>query len=274
MLITAKGYHIPFISLCLGLNPFFAAVRLNNQQIKLEMDMKKLLLTSMGTLMLTACAAPNHSHDHGHAHDQERHSAGVEHPVQRGHIVTVHEHAREQLGMTWGKAKHVERFNMDMVSCHGQPRFPDGQGRNGSCNPYQGDTSCKVARPILCLKVDGSARPPYEVGGQAHAMEKAFYNGWASGSVALTSPVVGSEMYSREAANQMCASQLGEGYRMASHHDGRYVSGMDGPIHAGETWPTQEQLHRGGWAWNATGNVSNESRFWVAIDDQPGNCWD
>jgi hypothetical protein len=31
---------------------------------------------------------------------------------------------------------------------------------------------------------------------------------------------------------------------------------------------------QGGWNWWARGNVRTDRRFWIAIDDQPANCWD
>jgi len=127
--------------------------------------------------------------------------------------------------------------------------------------------------PILCLKVENLPRPNYEVTGQGHAMSKEFYRGWSGGYIGLTAPILGAELTSHDAANDVCVQELGEGYRIASHHDGKYVPGMDLDQFYDETWPAQEDLYTGGWHWYAHGNISGESRFWVEIADQPGNCW-
>src|SRR5205823_1278208 len=52
-------------------------------------------------------------------------------------------------------------------------------------------------------------------------------------------------------ADAYCRSALGAGWRMAEFHDGK-----------------------GGWGFVARGHISSTSRFWVRINDQPGNCWD
>jgi hypothetical protein len=110
------------------------------------------------------------------------------------------------------------------------------------CYPYTGETSCKTVLPILCLKQDGSAVPP--------GVTPDFYNGWAAGNIATTFPVAGSSLTSQSVADQVCAASFGAGWRMAEHHDGN-----------------------GGWNWYAYGNVRSDLRYWVHINDQPGNCW-
>lgn len=126
------------------------------------------------------------------------------------------------------------------------------------CDPYKGDTSCSESRPLLCIKKDGSSNcgPPSD-----------FYDGWTGGTVALTPFLVrGTELTSLAAANSICASTFGTGYRMAEFHDGG-----------------------GGWGWRAKGPISplstpssthprfgtpnRPNRFWVHINDQPANCW-
>ena len=176
-------------------------------------------------------------------------------------------------GMTWGKGIHDAEFGTDFVSCHGSPRVHEGAG-GGSCNPYQGDTSCSLPRPILCIKTENLPRPNYAVPGEsAAAMSAEYYYGWAGGHIGLTEPIVGTELTSLDKANQFCESVLGKGYRMAEHHDGKYVSGMGADKYFGTTWPSPDRLSSGGWAWRAYGDIPNDSRFWVYINDQPGNCW-
>ncbi len=172
----------------------------------------------------------------------------------------------ERKGMTWG----VNRYNADLdisrVHCYGQV----GPNR-GPCDPYQGDTPCSVALPVLCLKIDGSTRPPYEL---AHcpscAMNDEYYNGWAEGTVELTEPVPGNTFANLSDVNAYCEAQLGAGYRVAEHHDGRQVSGMDQNHFYDSTWPLTTSS--GGWGFYAPGQIP-DSRFWVYINDQNANCW-
>lgn len=130
-------------------------------------------------------------------------------------------------------------------SCHAYP-MPVDQPWRGSCNPYVGDTSCESARPILCVRMDGSPAPAN--------VSFDFYHGWVPGEFASTSPVVGNQLTSRRAADQICESELGQGFRMAAFHD------ADG---------------NGGWTYTGKRGqrMDGQSRQWVYIDDQPGNCW-
>jgi hypothetical protein len=111
------------------------------------------------------------------------------------------------------------------------------------CDAYHGETSCTTALPILCLYSDGAPNPGLPVG---------TYNGWAHGFIYLTAPIAGTSIGSLANANALCAANFGTSYRMAEfHHD----------------------TGNGGWGWQAYGNVSTASRFWVYINDQPANCW-
>jgi hypothetical protein len=162
-------------------------------------------------------------------------------------------------GLTWVKALHTNATGQDTVSCHDYtllsptPTF--------SCDPYVGDTDCREARRILCIRQDGSA---------SNGFVGSFYNGWAAGNIGLTHPVVGASLTSLAVANAACVAEFGAGWRMAEHHDGG-----------------------GGWQWTAYGNLNDiftvnhpshtlADRFWVHVNDQPGapvvldggNCWD
>jgi hypothetical protein len=68
--------------------------------------------------------------------------------------------------------------------------------------------------------------------------------------LAITASVMGAELSSRATADAICAKTLGPDWRMAEHHDG------DWGIEAAGVPPTPP------------------TRFWVAISDQPANCWD
>ena len=73
-----------------------------------------------------------------------------------------------------------------------------------------------------------------------------------SGSVGATQPTMGALLKSADAGTQRCAAELGAGWRMAELHDGpgSAITGARGAGLAGST------------------------RYWVHINDQPGNCWD
>jgi hypothetical protein len=182
--------------------------------------------------------------------------------------------AETKKGLTWGLLSHSDELGIDRVGCYGRPRI-DGSSDGQACDPYQGDTSCSIALPILCLKAEHLPRPNYAVTGKGHAMSVEYYNGWTGGHIGLTQPVRGDMLTSVEAADKMCAAALGNGYRMAEHHDGKYVIGMSANKYYGETWPSESQLSYGGWHWYAYGNIHDDKRFWVYINDQQqGNCWD
>jgi hypothetical protein len=115
-------------------------------------------------------------------------------------------------------------------------------GGDAQTSPYNGDTSPTVSLPLLCLNQDGRSAPFW--------MTFDFYNGWAAGEVRLSAPVQGLALTSRAVADGICLSTFGLGYRMGEFHDGG-----------------------GGWSWWGQGVLSPNTRFWVAIDDQPANPW-
>lgn len=161
----------------------------------------------------------------------------------------------EKKGMTWGVGTPVSTSrNIVFVSCHGQPRV-DGHG----CEAYVGDTACSHRLPLLCLNTDGRAHPASLLTPHAGGvMPDSFYSGWAAGRVALSKPAKGSRFRTRADADAFCASGLGEGWRIAEHHDG-IVDVAGG---------------HGGWGFVANGRLAGNSRFWVAINDTSANCWD
>ncbi|MEO6191808.1 MAG: S8 family peptidase [Thermoanaerobaculia bacterium] len=123
-------------------------------------------------------------------------------------------------------------------------------GRDGQTNAYSGDTSATTFLPVLCLRVDNSGVPA--------GISPDFYNGWALGSVALTTPIRGQQLTSRQAADAICASSFGAGWRMAEFHDGHYGTNLSST---------------GGWSFWAYGSIPSGTRFWTAINDQPANPW-
>jgi len=129
------------------------------------------------------------------------------------------------------------------LSCHGEPT-PIDHPHRGSCNPYEGDTSCRTVLPIACYRPSGAAAPPN--------LEQDFYKGWTNGELGATKPIMGAIIKSEAAASARCEAELGTGWRMAEFHDGNGGWGLQGGRGRGL---------RGG------------TRYWVRINDQPGNCW-
>ncbi len=162
-------------------------------------------------------------------------------------------------GMTWEVTSYDSVLDISRIGCAG-------------CGSYSGDTSCSIALPVLCVKLDGSSRPPYNVPTSSGALTDEYYSGWLEGQANITAPIAGSSFTGLADADAYCAAQLGTGYRMAEFHDGRYVVGMSSTAYYGSTWPSTTS--RGAWTFFAPGQLSTSSRLWTYIDDQNANCWD
>jgi hypothetical protein len=180
-------------------------------------------------------------------------------------------------GMTWGWASYVEdEQELFHVGCSGTPVVPPYapyQGSSGSCNPYEGDTPCSHSIPILCISPCRYYRPCYPMVCGPHAMTKEFYCGWSEGMLRLTEPVQGSLLTSLSVADGICSKTFGPGFRMANHGDGKYVVGMDEHNYCQSTWPLGS-TSSGGWGFYGYGVKGPRwTRFWVAVNDQNGNCW-
>ncbi len=154
-------------------------------------------------------------------------------------------------GMTWGQ------LTMDglpkgwvYLDCSGAPLADMKAPREaGQCNPYSGDTACAESRPLLCRH--GGLNEREFKRAQADTAQ-AVRDKVLSLEYATTGPVTGTALYSFDAANAVCETQFGKGWRMAEHHD----------------------LERGWGAIGRDAGVVKDRRFWVAINDQSGNCWD
>jgi hypothetical protein len=141
-------------------------------------------------------------------------------------------------GMTWLHSASTAPTGVITVGCSG-------------CNPYQGDTACNQALPLLCIY---KPTPPFPVppGGSL----------WSGGVVATTAPIAGNTFAHSTDATNYCKAQFGSSlppsvpnWRVAEFHEG------------------------GGWNFQAYGGTVSaptvpSTRFWVHINDQPaGNCW-
>ena len=164
-------------------------------------------------------------------------------------------------GLTWVHKAHDCEHNLDFVGCIGQGHF---------CNPYYGDTSCLRRRPVLCInqpRVATVLRPPHPV--YAHP----FYSGWARGFVKVTQPIWGCYLWNQYVADRICEAHFGCGWRMASHHEGRYLNGMTDVYHTYLNGQGDYSTGlQGGWNWWAYGNIRQNwewkyDNFWVRIYD-------
>ena len=180
-------------------------------------------------------------------------------------------------GMTWGYWGYTELAQeLFHVSCSGTPYIPPYapyKANAGQCNPYSGDTPCNATLPLLCISPQSFNRPCYPIQCGPHAMPKEFYCGWTEGLLLLSDPVLGLALTSRKTADLICSNQYGPEFRMAEFHDGKYIIGMDETNDCLTSWPAGPKAG-GGWGYYGYGVKGPRwTRFWVAIDDQPGNCW-
>ncbi|MGE3771536.1 MAG: hypothetical protein AB7I32_01330 [Gammaproteobacteria bacterium] len=175
-------------------------------------------------------------------------------------------------GMSWGVAADVETpEGIVLVSCHGEPTTD-----TGSCDAHQGDTVCTKALPLLCLKTDDTPAPAgLRASGVDGALPDDLRAGWAGGTVATTAPMPGTALKTRDIADRACAAAFGDTWRLAEFHaGGRDGRPLDGAVTAPGSAQSRPVHATGGGAFYAAGDPIRTSRFWVAIDDRPANCWD
>jgi hypothetical protein len=173
-----------------------------------------------------------------------------------GSVAATEVHNPDAFGMTWGLVANEKLpSHLTWMSCHGQPREGLTQAHQGSCNPSEGDSSCRLALPILCIQQDGSGKDAgLESIAASASPTSAITDGWAQGFVGSTEPVAGFVIGSLALANVRCEKELGPGWRMAEFHDG---------------------LGQAGWGFIAKRGTRLDTRLrhWVHINNQPGNCW-
>jgi hypothetical protein len=133
-------------------------------------------------------------------------------------------------------------------------------------NPYQGDTSIKQRRSLLCLKKSEKPTPdpkelkPLNVTTPGGALSYS----WSSAKMIAIPNVLGSDLTSRAVADQKC-NTMGQmvygvsGYRMAEFHDGKAGANP-------------------GWSFWVEGysvleGLDVNGLYWIAINGQPANPW-
>ncbi|HYH95377.1 carboxypeptidase-like regulatory domain-containing protein [Hyalangium sp.] len=133
-------------------------------------------------------------------------------------------------------------------------------GSDSITNPYQGDMLTSQTLPVLCINKNNPAYPGAGViGSPIQTPGGAWHRTWSGATIALTTPVTGNSLTSWAVADALCASQLGAGYRMAEFHDG------DPTLWTG--WDFWAEVS------GASITPFQNTRFWVAINDQNANPW-
>jgi len=169
--------------------------------------------------------------------------------------------------MTMIHSLHLSETGVDKISCE----------NTAGCSPLDGDTLCSTSLPLLCLYHDGSDRPNYPLittpCPSCAVQNLAFYQGWTEGHLQTTLPTLGTTLVSRAAADQVCATSFGVGWRMAEFHDGLYdYTEEAGSQPFGPAWGASTTITSGGWSFIGFGFVRNDTRLWVAVTGG-ANCW-
>ena len=174
-------------------------------------------------------------------------------------LFSMHE-AKSGKGMAWSLINHDSTLNVDKVGCVG-------------CDAYNGETACSKSLPILCVGVGSFNRPPYNpTGCTTCALNSAAYDGWTSGVLMLSDPIVGTSLLSAAKMTSICQAKFGASFVAAEFHMGKYVVGMNNNAYYYNTWPAGA-LATGGWGFRGYGNINAAGNFWVSISDQQANCW-
>jgi hypothetical protein len=151
-------------------------------------------------------------------------------------------------GMTFGL--QAQSANTISASCLARPA-PQDRPRDGGCDAERGDTACSRALPVLCIKApERRARTPVVVDANSGRIRPPPAS---EGLLLGASPALrGDSLASQQSGTQACERALGSGWRMVSYQDST-------------SWTTAPHRHDS--LAQATG------RFWVAVGDAPGNCW-
>jgi hypothetical protein len=190
-------------------------------------------------------------------------ASGVERsiPANTGPAAQAAAPSPDRFGLSFGHGDLQGKTGIIYSACAGAPLDMANPDKS-QCNPYQGDSSCRTALPLLCILKDGSTAESAGLTNTAKAEggEKPadvgfnFYAGWAGGTLGATAPVAGFVIGSLAQANARCEAELGASWRMAEFHDANGGWGLVGK--------------------RGQGLTSQQTRHWVHINDQKANCWD
>jgi hypothetical protein len=140
----------------------------------------------------------------------------------------------DRTGTSWGSIPSQDTPEMPKgtvtVACHGMPR----ETTSKPCDDRKGDTACRTSLPMLCSKADPSLPPQSPLARQ----------------LALTAPVHGTDLVSLGAADQVCRTELGEGWKMTEAEESRNKYQITG-----------------------VGSLVATTRFWVRNGGGLANCW-
>lgn len=159
-------------------------------------------------------------------------------------------------GTTFRAISAFANYTLGRVGCDG-------------CNPYQGDSQCWQAKPVLCFY---SANMP-RLNMTEFTHEQRYYNGWSGGLLELTKPVRGCYIRSKWHGDWLCEQEKGEGWRMAGFDEGRY---SDQEVNE-KVVDFGQLKEKGGFNYYAMGDKEgklNYGRYWISVDKTKGNCWD
>jgi hypothetical protein len=151
-------------------------------------------------------------------------------------------------GMTFGLQAPVG--DTVSASCLALPA-PQDRPRDGGCDAERGDTACSRALPVLCIKEpERRARTPAVVDANSGRLTPPPVG---EGPQLGASPALrGDSLASQQSGTQACVRALGSGWRMVSYQDS-------------VAWTTAPHRH--------TSLAQATGRFWVAVGEAPGNCW-
>ncbi|CAF1366798.1 unnamed protein product [Rotaria magnacalcarata] len=110
---------------------------------------------------------------------------------------------KAKLSSTIVKVTHLAKFGIDQIGCAG-------------CTSQQGLIDCETSLPVICIRYDYTARPPYYIYGNGAAMPAQYYRGWGQGHIASTPLVKGSKFHNYAQMNAFCASMVGDGWQAVS----------------------------------------------------------
>jgi len=151
----------------------------------------------------------------------------------------------EAMGVTFAEFKFSDQPKADfqLLSCdldYDTPR----------CNPFTGDTLCSTALPLACF-IDTGEPVPQMKDDVSLLTRQYIQTYWSGGHIKVTPAMRGDHFKTLAEANQYCAAEFGDGWRVLDYHDGGFKGVA---AHRLQDMP--------------------DSAVWVDIKDQPkGTCW-